>query len=213
MCLVLYLEEGDPLVSLELAILGLLGERPRSGYELKTRCFNGPLRPLWAADQAQIYRTLDRLAQSGHVSSTRERQTGRPDRRLYEITSAGREVLGSRLAEHLPVVNPRDPFLLHLYFGGSLPDETLLEMLEERRAHHAAQIAVLESTAAGLEAENTSSRVAVLRQTAFDGAAERERALVRWLDDCIHALNEGALPDPQAAAEIGKRHAMGAKPS
>lgn len=200
-------------MSLELAILGLLGERPSSGYELKTRCFNGPLRPLWAADQAQIYRTLDRLARSGHVSSTRRRQTGRPDSRLYEITAAGREALSSRLAEHLPVVHPKDPLLLHLYFGGSLPDEKLLEMLEERRAHHMAQLAELESTAAGLEAESTSSRVAVLRQTAFDGAAERERALVRWLDDCIYALDEGALPDPRAAVEIGKRRAMGAKPS
>ena len=45
-------------VSLELVILGLLDERPLTGYDLKTRGLSGAVGTLWTADQAQIYRTL-----------------------------------------------------------------------------------------------------------------------------------------------------------
>ena len=34
-------------MSLDAAILGFLGERPRSGYDLKTRCFDDAAKDFW----------------------------------------------------------------------------------------------------------------------------------------------------------------------
>ena len=75
--------------------MGFLAEQPCSGYDLKTRCFDRTARPFWTADQAQIYRTLDRLQALGHVSSSRKKQVGRPDRKVYRLTASGSEALAA----------------------------------------------------------------------------------------------------------------------
>jgi DNA-binding PadR family transcriptional regulator len=199
-------------VSLDHAILGLLSERPRSGYDLKTRCFDDALKPFWTADQAQIYRTLERLKAAKHVSVTTRRCAGRPDRRIYEITRSGREQLDAWLAQAHPSPTLRDPFLLQLYFGASVPDDDLLGVLESRRAEHERRLEELRLAASELAAGKLGPRTEVLRQTALDGAAERERALISWLDDCIHAVTEGALPGSEGRG-IGQRHLFGAEPA
>lgn len=195
-------------MSLELAILGFLSEKPRSGYDLKTRCFEGPVRAFWTADQAQIYRTLDRLKDAKFVSATRRRQAGRPDRRIFEITQAGREALDAMLASPVALQPLRDPFLVHLYFATFLDDETLLSLLSARREEHQERLDDLRHRAAELAAsDGLPAREAVLRQTAFDGAITQQRALIDWLDECIDAAAAGALPGSERG--IGQRHLFG----
>jgi len=196
-------------MSLDHAILGFLSERPRSGYELKTRCFDNTIQPLWNADQAQIYRTLDRLQRSRLVSSTRRRQSGRPDRRIYEITPAGRDTLAEWLVTPLPLPPVRDAFALQLYFGASLGDEALSDVLTARRGQHQTRLDTLRAQAAALgDDSQASKRAMTLRQTAFDGAIARERTAVDWLDDCVEAVRQGALPGSEAPG-IGQRHLFG----
>ncbi len=199
-------------MSLDHAILGLLNEHPRTGYDLKNRCFDDALRPFWTADQAQIYRTLERLRSSKHVSVSTRRQKGRPDRRIYEITRSGREILDQWLASSHPAPALRDPFLLQLYFGASLPDDDLLGVLESRRSEHHRRLDELTHAASELAGRHLGPRTEVLRQTALDGAAERERALINWLDDCIRAVGEGALPGSERPG-IGQRHLFGGEPA
>src|SRR5258705_13680872 len=55
-------------MSLAHAILGMLQTRPMTGYDLKVECFDNSIAHFWQADQAQIYRTLDKLAEDGLVT-------------------------------------------------------------------------------------------------------------------------------------------------
>lgn len=195
-------------MSLDLAILGFLAEKPRSGYDLKTRCFEGPLRSFWTADQAQIYRTLERLRTARLVSVTRRRQATRPDRRIFEITHAGREALAEQLGTPTPLPPLRDPFLIQLYFAAALDDEALLAVLESRREEHQKRLEALRARAAELASgKDLDNRDAVLKQTAFDGAIAQQRALIDWLDDCVEAVRDGALPGSEQG--IGQRHLFG----
>jgi len=123
-------------LTLEHAILGLLNERPLTGYELKNRWFDGDLKPFWEADQAQIYRTLHRLQGQGLVSSRRRRQSGRPDRRVFDVTHRGREALAEWTGTPQSPPVPRDPLLIQLLFGTDSTDDRLLEVLRARRASH-----------------------------------------------------------------------------
>jgi len=192
-------------VSLDLAILGFLAERPRTGYDLKTRCFGGPLSAFWTADQAQIYRTLERLKDAKFVSSSRRRQASRPDRKVYEITDAGFAALAHGLAhtEQLPAL--RDPFLIQLFFSARLADEDLLSLLQARRDEYAGRLESIRVHSAELaDTEGLPAREGVLRQTALDGAATACRATLDWLDDCIHAVEDGALPGSEKGT--GQRH-------
>jgi len=182
-------------MSLDAAILGFLGERPRTGYDLKTRCFDDAVKGLWSADQAQIYRTLERLQAAKLVTSARKRQSGRPDRKVYSLTDLGRETLSAWIAARLPPVAPRDPFLLQLYFAAESSDSDLLTHFVARREAHQARLDGLHADADRAAAQDgISARQAVLRDTAFAGAIATERAVIDWLDDCIAGLRAGALP-------------------
>jgi DNA-binding PadR family transcriptional regulator len=194
---------------LDLAILGLLAERSHSGYDLKTRGFAGGLSAFWTADQAQIYRTLERLKAEKLVSATRRRQTSRPDRRVFEITHAGQESLVGRLAD--PAVLPplRDPFLVQLHFSADLDDDALLGVLETRRDAHQERLDDLRERSAELAGKHHTlpPRTVVMRQTALDGAIVQQRAAIDWLDECIDAVRDGALPG--SSKGVGQRHLFG----
>jgi DNA-binding PadR family transcriptional regulator len=200
-------------MSLDHAILGFLSERPRTGYDLKTRCFGAGAMALWEADQAQIYRTLERLHREKLVTYSRRRSAGRPDRRIFEITHAGRDALAAWLASPLPSSPIRDPFALQLWFGASIDDSSLLDLLVTRREQHQARLDRLRTTALALAEDQTlTERSQVLRQTAYDGAILRERATVDWLGECVEAVRQGALPGADHR-EIGQRHLSGETPA
>lgn len=213
-CVIVYLfphiyQKGLSTVSLDLAILGLLAERSYSGYDLKTRGFAGGLSAFWTADQAQIYRTLERLRAEKMVSSTRRRQTSRPDRRVFDITHVGRESLAERLAQSAALPPLRDPFLIQLHFSAELDDDALLGVLETRRDAHQERLDDLRGRSAELAAKHHTlpPRAAVMRQTALDGAIVQQRAAIDWLDECIDAVREGALPG--SSKGLGQRHLFG----
>lgn len=74
------------------ALLGLLGQRPSYGYDLKhdyDRHFGGE-KPLAFG---QVYATLARLLKHGLIELLGDEAGGGPDRKRYEITPAGRERL------------------------------------------------------------------------------------------------------------------------
>jgi PadR family transcriptional regulator AphA len=183
-------------LSLDHAILGFLAERERSGYDLKTRCFDVDASSLWTADQAQIYRTLDRLQNGGLVRVRRKRQAGRPDRKLFSLTEAGLAELHRWLASAEPLPSPRQAFLLHLYFGAGLADAELLGVLKARRHEHQQRLDLLRAEAAAALRGRSAGRERPLRSMALDGAIVEQRAAIDWLDDCIETVEAGLLPAP-----------------
>jgi len=54
---------------LELAVLGLLSEQPRHGYDLKKR-LSETLGPLWGISFGSLYPALRRLERSGAIEET-----------------------------------------------------------------------------------------------------------------------------------------------
>ena len=200
-------------MSLEHAILGFLAQRPRSGYDLKTRCFDGDARAFWTADQAQVYRTLEKLRAAKLVTSTVKRQSGRPDRRVFDITPAGREVLTRWLETTLPLVATRDPFLLQVLFSSELDDAHIETLFASARDAHQARLDDLREQSVELSRDHTlAPRDAVLRQSAYDGAVAVERALIDWMDECLEALRNRLLPGSGSAAG-GQSRLFGSTPA
>ncbi|YAL82833.1 PadR family transcriptional regulator [Dermacoccaceae bacterium W4C1] len=77
-------------MALEHAILVSLAEQPATGYDL-TRRFGKSMGYFWPATHQQIYRTLARMEEQGMVTAVVHPGQGRPDRKVYELTDAGRE--------------------------------------------------------------------------------------------------------------------------
>lgn len=133
--------EGDTgRNTLRYIILGLLGAHPMSGYDIK-RAFDRSLATYWNAGNSQIYTTLKALAARDLVSSDLIYQEGRPNRRVYHLTSAGRAELDTWLAEAVPERFTKDEFLTRLFFCGQTSDHVTLRHLEEHLAALRAQLA------------------------------------------------------------------------
>jgi len=73
------------------AVLGLLGLRPMSGYDIK-RAVDRTIRHFWAASYGQIYPELKRLEEAGWIAGQDAGRGGR-SRRVYRITARGRRAL------------------------------------------------------------------------------------------------------------------------
>ncbi len=119
--------------TLRYIILGLLGARPMSGYDIK-QAFDRALASYWNAGNSQIYTTLKSLSDAGLVEAEIIVQKTRPNRKVYRLTQAGQEELDRWLQEEVPERFTKDEFLTKLFFCGEISDEVALNHLVEHRA-------------------------------------------------------------------------------
>jgi PadR family transcriptional regulator AphA len=115
----------------EYALLGLLWDGPRHGYELH-RAFaaDQELGTVCRLEQSQLYAFLKKLEHLGYLEGTLEPQEGRPPRRMLAVTDAGRQVF--RRWVEAPVSRPREvrlQFLLKLYFARRFGRETVQSLI------------------------------------------------------------------------------------
>ena len=87
-------------MSVPHAVLGLLRQEPRHGYDLK-RLVDRYFAPEHPVAFAQIYATLDRLERRGRVRIAGIERAEGPDRRRYAITDEGIEELERWLSDPL----------------------------------------------------------------------------------------------------------------
>ncbi|WGY45248.1 PadR family transcriptional regulator [Vibrio sp. ABG19] len=64
-----------------------------TGYDLTKHVVRGRLSFMWHASHQQVYRELGKLEAAGLVDCTHEPQQGKPDRKRYNITPAGKTEL------------------------------------------------------------------------------------------------------------------------
>lgn len=125
--------EAYPITYGVLGLLAFWG--PLSGYDLK-RLFDHTLAPMWGAAHSQIYKELRRMQEFGWVEMEREEQESRPDRKVYQMTAAGREALTTWQQQSPEVFQIRDELLLKITFGSFAPPEALAKNLREGIAFH-----------------------------------------------------------------------------
>lgn len=105
-------------MSVRNAILGLLAEQPRHGYELRA-AFEALVggAEIWRVNPAQIYTTLTRLEEGGLIAEEGVMQDGGPEKRIYSLTSKGRDELSRWLDTAVDDERLRDEFYVKLMIG------------------------------------------------------------------------------------------------
>lgn len=103
-------------MSVRNALLGLLAQKPRHGYELRAAfeaVMGGDAN--WEVKPAQIYTTLDRLEDAGLVERKSDLGQGKePSRRIYAITKQGAEALHTWFSSSVETQHQRDEFFVKL---------------------------------------------------------------------------------------------------
>lgn len=174
------------------AILVSLCEQSGSGYELAHR-FNGFIGYFWTATHQQIYRTLRAMENDGWIHPTPVVRRGRPDKKVYTASDAGRAELAHWIAEPLaPARSGR---------GSALSHTRTRDLAVELRGAAYGDPAALRTQAAALRAEHadvpTSYRGVEKRQfpdpSVLDGAGLHHYRVLRG---GIRAEESIALADP-----------------
>lgn len=162
---------------IELAILGLLKERPMHGYQLN-RELSEQLGGLWRASYGSLYPSLRRLERQGAITS--EPGTGARRKTVYAITPEG-ERLFLELLEETPQENQTEDarFRVRLAFFRYLPPETRVRLLERRRQ-------ALETRLADVKARLHDAATADDYQRALlDHARAGTESDIAWLTELI----------------------------
>ncbi|GGN44457.1 PadR family transcriptional regulator [Streptomyces fuscichromogenes] len=123
-------------MSLRHALLGLLVDRPASGYDL-LKLFDTSLAFVWPATQSQVYGELNRLAEAGLVDVSAE---GPRRRKEYRVTDEGLRELRGWLVAPTQQQSRRSELLLKVFFFDLASDDQARAVLAERAelagAHH-----------------------------------------------------------------------------
>ena len=180
-------------MSLPHAILGLLQSEPMTGYDLKTRAFDESIAHFWPADQAQIYRTLDRMTEDGWVESRVEIQEDRPNRKIYSITDAGRTELYRWLTTPQPLPVYREPFLIQVFFSQYLTNAKIIELMEQQLEPHRERLAHYQQIPLPPLDDLTINREQTLERLTLELGIKIEQTYIEWIQESIEIVRN--LPE------------------
>lgn len=163
----------------EFAILGLLAEGPRSGYDVK-RDVEEILSHFWSESFGHIYPMLRRLHGRGLVKQRVISRAGRPDRKVYSITAKGRTALKRWFTQPPAAPRPRNELLLRLFFGRHAEPGQLTRDVRHYRDELLKARERLEEVKARLDAESGESPDQAYWELTLDYGLAAFAALAEW---------------------------------
>ncbi|HEX4298657.1 MAG TPA: PadR family transcriptional regulator [Devosia sp.] len=114
--------------------LAILYDSEATGYEIRKLSTEGEYSYFVDASFGAIYPALQKLESDGQVTSRVEQQDGKPAKKIYVITPAGRREFINSLFEQLGEDEYRSEFLLFARFASELPQSLVQVRLRERLA-------------------------------------------------------------------------------
>lgn len=112
--------------------LAVLANGPSSGYAIMKELAEGPYAYFYRASFGSIYPALARLLAAGYATARVHAQDNRPDKKVYQLTPAGRAAL--RRAVQGPVAPDyvRSDFAMMMWHADLLPPERCAALIDER---------------------------------------------------------------------------------
>jgi DNA-binding PadR family transcriptional regulator len=185
-------------VALPHAILVSLCEQSGSGYELAHR-FDRSIGYFWSATHQQIYRTLRVMEDDGWVYATPVVQHGRPDKKVYSVSDAGRAELARWIAEPLTgrggaLSDTRTRDVAVKLRGAAYGDRAALHaQISALRAEHAQLLDTYHGFEKKQFPDPSALHGSALHQyLVLRGGIRAEESAIAWLDEVTAALQENS---------------------
>ena len=175
------------------AILGFLDYQPMTGYDLK-KIFDQSVAHFWSATQSHIYKALEALDKEGLVESQIILQEGKPNRKQYQITGAGRAELHRWVTTPLPLETTREAWLIQLFFSHFSSNEEIVALLKARAENLRARLNALRSDASssgdGSDGQAGVERMRQLWQLTRDYGIAYYQAELAWIEKTIESAHK-----------------------
>ncbi len=167
---------------MRLPLLALLAKEPAHGYELKNLLEQTFGEAYPSPNIGQIYVTLQRLERDGLVSSQDVVQTTRPNKRVYELTPAGRDALAAWIEEPSDGPRVRDDFFMKLVLSPLAGATDQMALINRQRRYY---LNLMRGLSALVADTDRGSRVPRLL---IEGAILHLQADLDWLERCQEGL-------------------------
>ncbi|MBW4565441.1 MAG: PadR family transcriptional regulator [Mojavia pulchra JT2-VF2] len=177
-------------MSLAHTILGFLQQEEMTGYDLKISCFDQCIAHLWPADQAQIYRTLDKLVEQGFITCSIKIQRDRPNRKVYSLTETGKAELIRWLQCPQPLPTVREPLLVQLFFAAQLPNEVIIHLLKQQLAAHNKKMTECGNIQLPTQGDEYANREQMMQKLVLELVIKREQTYIDWLKSTIDVIEQ-----------------------
>ncbi len=176
-------------MSLKYAILGLLEEEPRYGYEIKQR-FEQTMGELWPVSYGQLYPTLKRLTAESLVTVQTVQGKKAVDKHVYSITTEGKKAFFFWLSRKNKKIQTsiKDEFSLSLFFLEKMDDGDLSVSVERLHEKSLDRLDSIRKNNKSLEPDTPVYRKMLVRK--MELFMEAEETWLRELKDHIISKNE-----------------------
>ncbi|RSM60051.1 PadR family transcriptional regulator [Kibdelosporangium aridum] len=131
-------------MALRHALLAALLDRELSGYQL-SKLFDLGASSFWHASSQQLYAELGKLEADGLLTGHEVVQQGRPNKRVFALTDAGRDELSRFTGAPTKPTSIRDDLMVKAYAEQAADAETLIKQLADRAAQSRAKAEFLGS--------------------------------------------------------------------
>jgi PadR family transcriptional regulator AphA len=170
-------------MSLKYALLGLLAESPKYGYEIKQK-FEGALGNVWSVSYGQLYPTLRRLSELDWVTKKTAPGKKAAEKNIYSITAKGKKKLDEWLLKPLRTnYKVKDEFTLRFLFFDKIPREKVLAYLRSQQKKTVMQKENFQRTLVSIREEINFFLQAIIRKGIIHLEAENQ-----WLEEVINDL-------------------------
>ncbi|MEU7633879.1 PadR family transcriptional regulator [Nocardia sp. NPDC049220] len=190
-------------MALEHALLVSLTERAGSGYELARR-FDKSIGYFWSATHQQIYRVLKRMAESDWLTSESVTQAGRPDKKVYSVSEAGRAELARWIAEPADFGTPRNELAVKIRAAAYGDIDALRAEVARHRDQHHQQLELYRLIEKrDFPVPDQLSGTALHQYLVLRAGVRMESGFVEWCDEVLQALHP-RVPAPREVPEKGE---------
>lgn len=170
-------------MSIKFAMLTLLAEKPRHGYQLKHE-FDRRTNNSWPLNIGQVYTTLERLERDGLCIRGEENSDGRV---IATITPAGREALRRWFTEPTPQAAPRrDELAIKIAMAVSTRGVDVTDIIQTQRNASMTTLQDYRRARSAVAPDDLAGQL-ILERMVYDTEAE-----IRWLDHCETAALRAA---------------------
>jgi len=183
-------------MSVRFAILGLISQKPRHGYETRA-AFESLIGgdENWAVKPAQIYTTLDRLEEAGLITRSSDLGEGDdPSRRVYQITPEGNSELQEWFSNGVVTAHQHDEFFIKLMVGLVSGQAAPERLIQSQRA-----FLFQEMHAATVQRDTYNPTTEMAQILLLDKTIMHLEADLRWLDMIemrMEAIKGQPIPEP-----------------
>ena len=181
-------------MALSHTILAVLSRESLSGYDISKR-FEESVSCYWQASQQQIYRELGKMEQQGWVTHETVPQVGKPDKKIYGITDAGRAELLCWYSEPTEPTPIREDLLVKVLAAPYASVDVLLRELQRRRQLHLERLINYQAMEAKYQELVDPPKTEQFRYLTLRRGMRYEQDWIDWCDEVLDVLKLQASAD------------------